>query len=84
MYLVMAMNLFSSPVETGTPATVSIGGDSYPGSVVASSPSGKTVTVALKSGDMTFKFSAKAGCYKSGKSYFLALGVAESKWDPSF
>ena len=85
LFFVMAMNLFSSAVELGTPATVGIGSDSYAASVTKSSPSGLTLEVTSEVGWVkVFKFSTKYGCYKSGKCYFLALGVAETKLDPSF
>lgn len=71
----------------GIPCTVSINCDSYAGKVTACSKSLHTLTVTfLESGERTFRWSKKLNRYRCsrGSFYFLHLGEAVDKRDPSF
>jgi hypothetical protein len=83
------MNVIVHSVQNpaiGSPATYSIGSDSYAAEVVAVRRGGKEIHVQTVIGRLVFTYGTKTGYYKlkGMRVGILTLGVAIDKRDPSF
>ena len=64
----------------GVPCTVAINGDRYAATIVRVTPSLHTI----ETDHGTFRWNKRRGAYMKGRYFFLTIGIAVDKWDPSF